>query len=188
MYVYAQGAERISDIMLTKALEGHMVITDISAYDAPMGELQEEWRAKPVRGNKKFEVKADTTAVFVHPLGEESLQHVTRDYVADSRKPLPGIDVFFISGLKLYSLHQNINFRARKGDKNARVCCTRNGWITVPREEAYACSDRKFRHTTSIISTCIQTVSLPTRPPPYPSKGSCARGGATRFLTTSLSA
>ncbi|CAN0518227.1 unnamed protein product, partial [Ectocarpus sp. 12 AP-2014] len=137
VYVYAQGAERMSDIMLTKALEGHMVITDISTYDAPTGELQEEWRAKPVRGNKKIEVKANTTAVFVHPLGKESLQHVTSDFIADLLRPLPGMDVFYKFGLKLYSFHQNINFRARKGDKNARVCCRRKGWITVPREEAY---------------------------------------------------
>jgi len=136
-YVYAQGAERMSDIMLIKALEGHMVIMDISTYDAPTGELHEEWRAKPVRGNKKIKVKADTTTVFVHPLGKESLQHVTGSFVADLLRSLPGTDVFFKFGLKLYSLHQNINFRARKGDKNARVCCSRNGWITVPRDEAY---------------------------------------------------
>ncbi|CAM9482310.1 unnamed protein product [Ectocarpus sp. 4 AP-2014] len=137
VYVYVQGAERMSDIMLTKALEGHMVIVHISTYDAPVGELQEEWRAKPVRGNKKIEVKANTTAVFVNPLGKESLRHTTSNYVADLLRPLPGIDVFYKFGLKLYSLHQNINFRARKGDKNARVCCSRKGWITVPRDEAY---------------------------------------------------
>lgn len=73
VYVYAQGAERMSDILLTKALEGHMVITDISTYKAPIDEVEEEWRAKPVRGNKKLEVKAHTTAVFVHSLGKESL-------------------------------------------------------------------------------------------------------------------
>ncbi|CAB1106780.1 unnamed protein product [Ectocarpus sp. CCAP 1310/34] len=137
VYVYAQGAERMSDIMLAKALEGHIVFTDISTFDAPISEPQEEWRAKPVCGNKKIEVKANTTAVFVHPLGKESLQHATSDFIADLLRPLPGIDVFNKFGLKLYSLHQNINFRVRKGDKNARVCCSRKGWITVPREEAY---------------------------------------------------
>lgn len=52
-------------------------------------------------------------------------------------RPFPGIDVFLKFRLKLYSLHQNINFRVRKGDINARVCCSRNGWITVPRAEVY---------------------------------------------------
>ncbi|CAN0351479.1 unnamed protein product [Ectocarpus sp. 6 AP-2014] len=203
VYVYVQGAERMSDIMLTKALEGHMVIEHISTYDAPGGELQEEWRAKPVRGNKKIEVKSDTTAVFVNPLGKESLRHITGNYVADLLRPLPGIDVFYKFGLKLYSLHQNINFRARKGTRTPVCAVTATGGSPSPEmrhttrfckswlrrlEKPSACSDRRFRHTTSITSTCIQTASSPTRTPPYPSKGRRTKGGATRFSTTSLSA
>ncbi|CAN0350886.1 unnamed protein product, partial [Scytosiphon promiscuus] len=57
--------------------------------------------------------------------------------VADLLKPLPGLDVFYKFGLKLYSLEQNVNFRARKGCKKARLCCSRNGWTPAPKEEAY---------------------------------------------------
>ena len=136
--VYAQSAERMSDIMLTKALEDHVVITKIAPYSAPTGELQEEWRSKPVRANnKKVVVKSGTTAVFVNPLGKESLRHITKEYVADLLKPLPGPDVFYKFGLKLYSLQQNFNFRARTGYKMVRVCCSRNGWVTAPKEQAY---------------------------------------------------
>lgn len=137
VHVYAQSAERMSDVILTKALEEHMVITDIAPYSTVRGELLEQWRSKPVRAQKSITVKDDTTAVFVHPLGEESLEHVTSEFIKDLLETLPGPDVFYKFGLKLYSLQQNMNFRARKGDKNVRVCCSRNGWVTVPKEEAY---------------------------------------------------
>ncbi|CAM9092333.1 unnamed protein product [Laminaria digitata] len=137
VYVYAQSAERMSDIMLTKALKDHMVITNIATYSTPRGELQEEWRPKPVRANKAIVGKADTIPVFVHPLGKESLQHITSKFIADLLKTLPGVDIFYKFGLKLYSLEQNVSFRARKGDKKVRVCCSRKGWITVSKEEAY---------------------------------------------------
>ncbi|CAN0049916.1 unnamed protein product [Pylaiella littoralis] len=114
-----------------------MVITNIAPYSTPRGELQEEWRSKPVRANKAIVVKADTIAVFVHPLGKESLQHITSKFIADLLKTLPGVDVFYKFGLKLYSLEQNVSFRARKGDKKVSWCCSRNGWITVRKEEAY---------------------------------------------------
>ncbi|CAM9876002.1 unnamed protein product [Laminaria digitata] len=102
-YVYAQSAERMSDIMLTKALKDHVVITDISSYSTTEGELQEEWRSKRVRANKSIAVNADTTAIIAHSLGNESLQHITSEFVADLLKPLPGLDVFYKFGLKLYS-------------------------------------------------------------------------------------
>ncbi|CAN0258678.1 unnamed protein product [Scytosiphon promiscuus] len=138
VYVYAQSAEHMSDIMLTKALQKHLVITNIARYTTPRGELQEEWRSKPVRANKAIVVKADTTAVFVHPLGKESLQHITSKFIADLLNTLPGPDVFYKFGLKLYSLEQNVSFRARKGDKKVSLlCCSRKGWITVPKEEAH---------------------------------------------------
>ncbi|CAN0275296.1 unnamed protein product, partial [Scytosiphon promiscuus] len=136
-YVYVQSAERMSNIKLTKALKDHMVMTNIAPYSTPAGELQEEWRSKSVRANKATAVDADTIVVFVHPLGKESLQHITSKFIADLLKTLPGVDVFFKFGLKLYSLEQNVSFRARKGDKNVRVCCSRKGWITVLKEEAY---------------------------------------------------
>ncbi|CAN0255414.1 unnamed protein product [Scytosiphon promiscuus] len=63
----------------------------------PRGELQEEWRSKPVRANKAIVVKVDATAVFVHPLGKESLQHITSKFIADllntllrTERQLPG--------------------------------------------------------------------------------------------------
>lgn len=137
VHVYAQSLERMSEIVLTKALEDRMVITGIVPYSTIKGELQEEWCSKPHRGNKSVVFKADTAAVFVHPLGEESLQHITSEFIVDLLETLPGPDVFYKFGLKMYSLTQNSNFRTRKGDKNVRVCCSRNGWITVPKEEAF---------------------------------------------------
>ncbi|CAM9285381.1 unnamed protein product [Sphacelaria rigidula] len=137
VYVYAQSAEHMSDIMLTKELKDHMVITNIALYSTPGGELQEEWRSKPVRANKSIVVNADTTAVFVHPPGKESLQHINSEFIADLLKSLPGLDVFYKFGLKLYSLEQNMNFRACKGYNKVRLCRSRDGWTTAPKEEAY---------------------------------------------------
>ena len=135
-YVYAQNAERMSDTMLTKLLKDHMEITDISSYYTVGGELQEEWRFKPFRANRRADNSNDTKAIIVHSLHQESLQHITREFVADLLKQMLNIDVFFKFGLKLYSLEQNINFRARKGYKKVRVRCD-DGWKTVPKDEAY---------------------------------------------------
>lgn len=57
--------------------------------------------------------------------------------MADLLKPPPGLDVFYKFGLKFYSLERNVNYRARKKCKRVRVCCRRNGWVPVPKEEAY---------------------------------------------------
>ncbi|CAN0084627.1 unnamed protein product [Pylaiella littoralis] len=136
--LYIRNDQNMSALTLGEQVEkAHVDIVDISSYSTPEGELEEEWRSKPVRAKKSIAVNAGTTAVFVHPLGKESLQHITSDFVADLLKPLPGLDVFYKFGLKLYSLEQNVNFRARKGCKKARLCCSRNGWTTAPKEEAY---------------------------------------------------
>lgn len=45
------------------------------------------------------------------------------------------IGVFFKFGLKLYSLSQNVSFRARKYHKNVRVRA-KDKWTTVPKEKA----------------------------------------------------
>lgn len=138
VYVYAQNAERMSSTTLAKALEEHMVITNISSYATTEGDLQEEWRSKPMRGKKRAAVSADTTAVFVHPLGSESLQHITAEYVTELLQEMPGMDVFYKFGLKLYSLEQNMNFRARKKYKYVRLRCD-DGWTRsdVLKEKAY---------------------------------------------------
>lgn len=80
--------------------------------------------------------KTDINAIFVHPLGEETLQHVTREYVAGLLKTLLNFGVFFQFGMKLYSLEQNMNFRARKRYMYVKV---RSGgtWVTVSKNEAY---------------------------------------------------
>lgn len=136
-YVYAQHAERMSDIMLTKLLKDHMKITDISSYSTIVdGELQEEWRSKPFRAKKRLAVNANTNAIVVNPLHKESLKHITREFVVELLKTLPGLDVFYQFGLKLYSLEQNANYRTRKGYNKVKLRCD-DGWKTVSKEEAY---------------------------------------------------
>ena len=136
-YMYAQHAERMSDIMLTKLLKDHMEITDISSYSAIVdGELQEEWRSKPFRAKKRPAVKADTNAIFVNPLHKESMKHITKGFIVDLLKPLPGLNVFYQFGLKLYSLEQNSNFRTRKGSRKVSLRCD-DGWTTVSKGKAY---------------------------------------------------
>lgn len=125
---------------LTQLFEGYMDTPDISSYSTIEGELQEEWRSKRKReiGTSGTSVTADSSTVFVNPLGEESLQHIPREYVVDLLKQTLNIGVFFKFGLKLYSLSQNVNFRTRtrKYYKYVRVRI-KDEWITVSKNEAY---------------------------------------------------
>ncbi|CAB1106875.1 unnamed protein product [Ectocarpus sp. CCAP 1310/34] len=87
VYVYVQSAERMSDIKLTSALKDHMVITNIAPYSIPL-------------------------------LGSCNRSGDPRlEFIADLLNTLHGVDVFYKFGIKLYVLEQNVNFRARKGDK-----------------------------------------------------------------------
>lgn len=135
-YVYAQNTERMSGARLTKVLRDVIDTTGIASYATKEGELQEEWRSKPVRGTNRAATRADISAVHVHPLGKESLQHITAEYLVNLLKEAPQMDMFYKFGLKLYSLEQNINFRARKKYKDVRVRYE-DGWITVSKGEAY---------------------------------------------------
>ena len=134
-----QNAERVSHAnvaRLTQLFEKHVDIAHISSYSTVEGELLEEWRSKRKRGISTGSAAQHTNTVFVNPLGEESLQHVTRDYVVDLLKQTLNIGVFFKFGLKLYSLSQNVNFRTRKYREDVRVR-TKNKWITVSKDKAY---------------------------------------------------
>lgn len=120
---------------LGEFFEKHTDNVDVIPYSTVEGELQEEWRSKPKRGISTS-ASADTNVIFVNPLGEESLQHITREYVIDLLKQTLNIHVFFKFGLKLYYLEQNMNFRARTKYKYVRVRI-KDKWITVLKDEAY---------------------------------------------------
>lgn len=135
---YMQNTECVSRenlARLTQLFENHMDVTGISPYSIIEGELQEEWRKKRKRASSTG-ATADTCTILVNPLGEESLQHITREYVVDLLKQTLNVGVFFMFGLKLYSLPQNVNFRTRKYCSDVRVR-TKDKWITVSKDEAY---------------------------------------------------
>ncbi|CAM9191293.1 unnamed protein product [Pylaiella littoralis] len=135
--LYIQNDHNMSALTLGEQVEkAHVDIVDISSYSYHGRRAARGVAIQAISAKKSIAVNADTTGVFMHPLGKESLQHITSDFVADLLKPLPGLDVFYKFGLKLYSLEQNASFRARKGYKKVRLCCSRKGWITVPKEEA----------------------------------------------------
>lgn len=134
-----QNAERVSRenvARLTQLFEEHVDITDISSYSTVEGELLEEWRSKRKRGMSAGSAVQHANTVFVNPLGEESLKHVTREYVVHLLKQTLNIGVFFKFGLKLYSLSQNVNFRTRKYREDVRVRI-KDKWITVSKDKAY---------------------------------------------------
>lgn len=136
MCLYVQNKEYVSSVDIGKLWQGHLDVKDISPYTKVEGELQQEWRSKPLRGKKRSATTTNTNAVFVHPLGEESLQHITSEHVANLLQQMLNFGVFFQFGAKLYQLEQNINFRTHKRNKYVRV---RSGgeWVTVSKSEAY---------------------------------------------------
>ena len=135
---YLQNTEHISRANVAKLIElfeKHAGNTSIEPYSKVEGELQQEWQSQ-IRRGKKPRTKTDTIEIFVNPIGQESLQHITQEYVANLLKQALNIGVFFKFGLKLYSLEQNMNFRARKSYSLVRVR-TNDKWITVSKEKAY---------------------------------------------------
>lgn len=123
--------ERLNQLFAT-----HMDVTGISPYSIIEGELKEEWRKNRKRGSSTGATTDDACTVLVNPLGQESLQHITREYVEDLLKQTLDVGVFFKFGLKLYSLPQNVNFRTRKYRSDVRVR-SKDKWITVDKDEAY---------------------------------------------------
>lgn len=130
---HVQNEQRMSAECIKQQLETYVAVADISTYSKMDGELQEEWRSKPARGKKRVVANAGTNAIFVHPLCAESMDHITREFVADL------LQQFLNVGAELYSLEQNTNFRARKKYEYVRVRCLGGEWITVSKSEA---SDR----------------------------------------------
>lgn len=135
---YLQNIEHIAHTTtasLCKLFEEHVGTIDLTPYSTVEGELQQEWRSKRRRGITTTP-NANTSVVFVNPLGKESLHHISREFVVDLLKQTLNVGVFFKFGLKLYSLEQNMNFRARKRYKYVRVRI-KDEWVTVTKEEAY---------------------------------------------------
>lgn len=161
VYVYVQNADRMSSRTLRRLLEEHVRICNIAKYSGISGKLHQESGARPARGNggganegKRPTVTKDTDlVVFVHPLGQESLDHITKDFMACTLSQLLNFDFFIKFGLKLYSLEQNINFRARRKYKYVRVLSGRE-WVTVSKVEAY---DRIFENLVNLAREAVST-------------------------------
>lgn len=75
-------------------------------------------------------------SMFVNLLGDESLQHITRENIVGLPKEMLNIDVFCKFRLQVYSLGQYANSRAQEKYNNARVC-SKHDWIAVSKDDAY---------------------------------------------------
>lgn len=152
-HVYVKNAERMSAVQITNLLKDHVTITKVLAFSTVEGELQEEWSLKAFGAERYRIARADDTPVFVNPLGDERMHHVSSEYVSDLLKRLLNFGVFFSFGMKLYSLDQNVNFRARKKYKFVKVRYGRE-WVTLQKSEAY---DRILEN---LVKKCSESVQL----------------------------
>lgn len=75
-------------------------------------------------------------SIFVNPLGEETLQHTTREFIVGLLEQMLNIGVFFKFGSKLYSSEQNITSRAREKCKLVRMW-SKDDWIAVSKDDVY---------------------------------------------------
>lgn len=142
-YVYMQSKDYLSPHVVSKRLStAEIEIKGISKYDKVQGELLDSAGRIPVVGggvrlSRKKSTKYDNTQnIFVHGFGAESLQHVSKEYVVGLVGQKVGLDFFVKFGFKLYSLDENMNFRARKGYYFVMLL-SGDGWIRLKKDEAY---------------------------------------------------
>lgn len=121
---------------LARLFEDQVGTVTQSPYSKVEGELKEEWRLRRKRTQQYKESRSDTSIILVNPVGEESLQGITREFVSGLLQQTLNTLVFFEFGKKLYSLEQNMNFRASR-HPNVHVRTKASGWIWVPKAKAY---------------------------------------------------
>lgn len=119
---------------LARLFEDQVGTVTQSPYCLVEGELKEEWRLRRKRTQQYKESRSDTKAILVNPVGDESLQHITREFVSGLLQQTLNTGVFFEFGKKLYSLEQNMNFRVYSKEVHVR---TNDKWIWVPKAKAY---------------------------------------------------
>lgn len=119
---------------LARLFEDQVGTVTQSPYSKVEGELKEEWRLRRKRTPQYKESRSDTSTILVNPVGEESLQHITRDFVSGLLSQTLNTGVFSEFGKKLYSLEQNMNFRVYSKEVHVR---TKDKWIWVPKAKAY---------------------------------------------------
>ena len=76
--------------------------------------------------------------VFVNPIGQESLDHITPEYIQDLLSQRNGPDVVFRFGRRMYSVKENMNF---KTDVKSGYISGRSevdgAWVTLRKNEGF---------------------------------------------------
>lgn len=75
------------------------------------------------RPSKSVVANPDTHAIVVHPVFEESMQHIPREDAADRLKQTLKTNLFLEFGLNLYSLDKNMNVRAQRHRNDIATGC-----------------------------------------------------------------
>jgi hypothetical protein len=138
VYVCVQNTARMSSNIVSQLFAKLEIdIIDISPYLQIEGELIEE--AGITNGRRTNGAVMDNSyhTICVHPSGKESLQHITGEYIQSLLGKKLNLEVFFEFGVKLYSLDQNMNFRARQKYPKVRVKSGTNGWVTLEKKAAF---------------------------------------------------
>ena len=138
-YVYLHNRERMASNVIMKILSGIVDITDVSKFTEIEGEVLDnigtvlKHGGSRKRKRRKVSKKPSTiinnsttinndnrtinntnnniNLIMVNPIGMESLEHITPEFIQELLAEHHGPDVVFRFGTKMYSLQENMNFK-----------------------------------------------------------------------------
>ncbi|CAN0435921.1 unnamed protein product [Pylaiella littoralis] len=160
IYVYIHNRERMSSIVLTKLLHDilHILeITKFSLFEGPImdstgtilrhGGNRDHKKRKRAEKSSTINITNNTNNInnnkinptFVNSIGQESLDHITPEFILELLAERHGPGVIFEFGTKMYSVQENMNFKTdvKSGFVSGPVGDD-SAWVTHRKNEGFS--------------------------------------------------
>ncbi|CAM9138244.1 unnamed protein product, partial [Pylaiella littoralis] len=154
IYVYIHNRERMSSIGLTKLLYDILPILEITKFSFFEGQIMDSTgtilrhggnrdHKKRKRAEKSSTINNITNnkinPTFVNSIGQESLDHITPEFILELLAERHGSGVIFEFGAKMYSVHENMNFKTDvKSGFVSGPTGDDSAWVTHRKNEGFS--------------------------------------------------
>lgn len=98
--------------------------------------------------------------IFVNPIGQESLEHITPEFIQNLLSEHHGPDVVFRFGTKMYSLQENMNFKTDIKSGYITGRCEQDGaWTTHRKNDGFEMllDNLKLKNEEAVLS-CLEGI------------------------------
>lgn len=153
VWLYVQHKQRLSSpqlMYILSTIQPILKIKKVSKFSRIEGVLLDESGTRPVRGRKRASSQIEETGntksiasstksvITVNPFGQESLKHITLEYVQNLLSQNLGWGVLCEFSGELYRFEKNINFCLRIKERYIKYRAGEDGqWVTSLKKSEY---------------------------------------------------